>query len=349
MVFGLDLRSLSTVLDAGLSPQVGLVSRRPIDYSGSSEQVTNACHAANQLLQRLTLTTPTTGYPGCTTTAANICGRLKSQKCQRPSLLRVVAIVMLVAVLLAAGFSVFMYLSSMENKKADPPTKESSNKRMLKSRMVSPALSKMAPAQDWLVTTLPDNTTELSQMADTQPDQITSLPGVISTNKTGKSTNLGLPRSDSPHVPDSDFQSVPLSHQARDVGIPRCRNGYKLLAGTCIRLVVSTGWFRIKAGKFYYDAKLACRMEGATLAMPKTEELDVALRGLVKSEGDNKEHWIGMEEKDGTWYWADGSVVDSNGDGIQASQVTTNGLRDVDSTGETQLDTPCGTTRVATV
>ncbi|KAI8489553.1 hypothetical protein Bbelb_327200 [Branchiostoma belcheri] len=28
---------------------------------------------------------------------------------------------------------------------------------------------------------------------------------------------LGLPRSDSPHVPDSDFQSVPLSHQARDV------------------------------------------------------------------------------------------------------------------------------------
>ncbi|KAI8484112.1 hypothetical protein Bbelb_382300 [Branchiostoma belcheri] len=37
---------------------------RPIDYSGSSEQVTNACRAANHLLQRLTLTTPTTGYPG---------------------------------------------------------------------------------------------------------------------------------------------------------------------------------------------------------------------------------------------------------------------------------------------
>ncbi|KAI8479380.1 Neuronal acetylcholine receptor subunit alpha-7 [Branchiostoma belcheri] len=37
---------------------------KPIDYSGSSEQVTNACHAANQLPQTLTLTTPTTGYPG---------------------------------------------------------------------------------------------------------------------------------------------------------------------------------------------------------------------------------------------------------------------------------------------
>ncbi|KAI8516756.1 hypothetical protein Bbelb_053370 [Branchiostoma belcheri] len=36
---------------------------KPIDYPGSSEQVTNACRAANQLLQRLTLTTPTTGFP----------------------------------------------------------------------------------------------------------------------------------------------------------------------------------------------------------------------------------------------------------------------------------------------
>ncbi|XP_078687673.1 C-type lectin BpLec-like [Branchiostoma floridae x Branchiostoma belcheri] len=56
-----------------------------------------------------------------------------------------------------------------------------------------------------------------------------------------------------------------------------------------------------------------CWMEGATLAMPKTEELDVALRDLVKTEGGNKQHWIGMEEKDRTWYWVDGSVVGDNG------------------------------------
>ncbi|XP_078615625.1 C-type lectin mannose-binding isoform-like [Branchiostoma floridae x Branchiostoma japonicum] len=56
----------------------------------------------------------------------------------------------------------------------------------------------------------------------------------------------------------------------------------------------------------------ACKKEGATLAMPKTEELDVALRNLVKTEGGNAYHWIGMVEKKGTWYWADGSKVDNN-------------------------------------
>ncbi|KAI8516962.1 hypothetical protein Bbelb_055430 [Branchiostoma belcheri] len=121
--------------------------------------------------------------------AANICGRLKSYKCHRPSLLRVIAITIAVVALLGAGVCVFMYLSSMENKNADPPIKESPNKLMLKTSIVSSALSKMAPAQAWLATTLPDNTTELPQMADTQPDQLKSLPGVISTDKTGISTN----------------------------------------------------------------------------------------------------------------------------------------------------------------
>ncbi|KAI8493424.1 hypothetical protein Bbelb_288210 [Branchiostoma belcheri] len=32
---------------------------KPIDYSGSANHDTNACHAANQLLQTLNLTTPT--------------------------------------------------------------------------------------------------------------------------------------------------------------------------------------------------------------------------------------------------------------------------------------------------
>ncbi|XP_019627871.1 PREDICTED: C-type lectin domain family 4 member M-like [Branchiostoma belcheri] len=92
--------------------------------------------------------------------------------------------------------------------------------------------------------------------------------------------------------------------------VPRCKKGYRLLAGTCIKLV-STGWYGL--GRSHDGAKKACRKEGATLAMPKTEELDVALRDLVKTEGPNKGHWIGMEEKEGTWYWVDGSLVGQNG------------------------------------
>nr|ABY54816.1 c-type lectin 3 [Branchiostoma japonicum] len=60
-------------------------------------------------------------------------------------------------------------------------------------------------------------------------------------------------------------------------------------------------------------AKKACMTAGATLAMPKTRELDVALRDLVKREGGNNQHWIGMEKKRGTWYWLDGSLVGNNG------------------------------------
>ncbi|XP_078615624.1 CD209 antigen-like protein A [Branchiostoma floridae x Branchiostoma japonicum] len=57
----------------------------------------------------------------------------------------------------------------------------------------------------------------------------------------------------------------------------------------------------------------ACKTEGATLAMPKTEKLDLALRNLVKTKGGNNDHWIGLVEKERTcsWSWADGSSVDS--------------------------------------
>ncbi|KAI8516960.1 hypothetical protein Bbelb_055410 [Branchiostoma belcheri] len=244
--------------------------------------------------------------------AANICGRLKSYKCHRPSLLRVIAITVVVAALLGAGACVFMFLSSMENKNADPPIKESPNKRMLKSRMVSPALSKMTPAQAWLVTTLPDNTTELPQMADTQPDQSTLLPSVISTDKTGISTNeTALQTNERDQAP---ARPPPVHGDSfGNIHVPLCKKGYRLLVGTCIKLVVSTALFGLINGKVYYHAKLACWMEGATLAMPKTKELDAALRDLVKTEGGNKEHWIGMEDKDRTWYWVNGSKVGHNG------------------------------------
>ncbi|KAI8516959.1 hypothetical protein Bbelb_055400 [Branchiostoma belcheri] len=242
--------------------------------------------------------------------AENICGRLKRYKCHRPSLLRVITITVAVVALLGAGFCVFMYLSSMENKNADPPIKESPSKPMPKSSMV---LSKMTPAQAWLATTLPDNTTELPQIADTHSEQSILLPGVISTQKTGISINKETALQTTEK--DQAVARPPPVHgdSFGNIHVPRCKKGYKLLAGTCIKLVVSTLFGLIKAGKFYYLAKMDCWMEGATLAMPKTEELDAAQRDLVKTEGGNKEHWIGMEEKDGTWYWVDGSKVGNNG------------------------------------
>ncbi|KAI8516277.1 hypothetical protein Bbelb_048580 [Branchiostoma belcheri] len=53
----------------------------------------------------------------------------------------------------------------------------------------------------------------------TQPRHTTEL---LRARREAEQVELGLPRSDSPHVPDSDFQSVPLSHQARDVGSSEC-------------------------------------------------------------------------------------------------------------------------------
>ncbi|KAI8514168.1 hypothetical protein Bbelb_084920 [Branchiostoma belcheri] len=60
----------------------------------------------------------------------------------------------------------------------------------------------------------------------------------------------------------------------------------------------------------------ACKEEGATLAMPKTKELDHALRNLVKTSGGNSGHWIGMRVIcTGIWFdsyeikWVDGSPL----------------------------------------
>ncbi|KAI8516955.1 hypothetical protein Bbelb_055360 [Branchiostoma belcheri] len=264
---------------------------------------------------------------GCTTSTENIWGRLKSYKCPRPSLLRVITVAIPVVALLGAGVCVFMYLRSMENKNADPP-----DKPMLKSHMVSPALSKMTLAQAWLATTLPDNTTELSQMADTQPDQSTSMRGVISTDKTGISTDLTqetalltTERDQAVARPPPLTQETALLTTERDQAVarpppvhgdssgnttkvPRCRKSYELLAGTCV-IFASASFLMMP----YNEAKKTCMNEGATVAMPKTEELDVAIRDVIKRERGNKEHWIGMEKKGETWYWVDGSKVDNNG------------------------------------
>ncbi|CAH1248787.1 CD209 [Branchiostoma lanceolatum] len=86
-----------------------------------------------------------------------------------------------------------------------------------------------------------------------------------------------------------------------------CPVGYKLVVRTCFQLN-----FRKMS---YGDASKACKTEGAMLAMPKTEELDVALRNLVRTEGHNLQYWIGMWDTERLllhkrqWFWEDGSKL----------------------------------------
>ncbi|XP_035689154.1 macrophage mannose receptor 1-like [Branchiostoma floridae] len=91
--------------------------------------------------------------------------------------------------------------------------------------------------------------------------------------------------------------------------IDNCQVGYKLLARTCIRI-----YFREVGHK---DARKICETDGATLAMPKTEELDQALRSFVHKEGHNAQFWIGLRNKPlifhklskRHWIWEDGSTL----------------------------------------
>eukprot|EP00058_Branchiostoma_floridae_P012915 XP_002598403.1 hypothetical protein BRAFLDRAFT_83178 [Branchiostoma floridae] len=103
-----------------------------------------------------------------------------------------------------------------------------------------------------------------------------------------------------------------------------CPPGYKLLTSTCVRLS--------SRKMTYWNAKSACKKEGATLAMPKTEELDHALRDLVRMEGGNSEHWIGLKKKwcfllhERRWKWEDGSTL-SNYKGWSPGQPDNHGWR----------------------
>ncbi|KAI8502469.1 hypothetical protein Bbelb_200570 [Branchiostoma belcheri] len=87
----------------------------------------------------------------------------------------------------------------------------------------------------------------------------------------------------------------------------RCQDGYHLLTRNCVRL-----HFRTLSHK---DAREACEREGARLAMPKTEELDIALRKLVRTVGQNMDFWIGLFDKENfcrrerRWEWVDGSTL----------------------------------------
>ncbi|XP_035682627.1 uncharacterized protein LOC118420028 [Branchiostoma floridae] len=81
-----------------------------------------------------------------------------------------------------------------------------------------------------------------------------------------------------------------------------CKDGYIRLGQHCIRLVPIL--------KSFVDAQQACMADGATLAMPKTKELDLALRRLVKTSGGSNDHWIGMKRVvDLDWTWVDGTLL----------------------------------------
>ncbi|XP_078695141.1 CD209 antigen-like protein A [Branchiostoma floridae x Branchiostoma belcheri] len=88
-----------------------------------------------------------------------------------------------------------------------------------------------------------------------------------------------------------------------------CPVGYRRLVGTCIR--------RSYDEKTHNDAEKACLEEGATLVMPKTRELDLALRKLVSMEGYNLDYWIGLTiGPERMWEWSDGSLLDEQSYGV---------------------------------
>eukprot|EP00058_Branchiostoma_floridae_P019287 XP_002604777.1 hypothetical protein BRAFLDRAFT_70628 [Branchiostoma floridae] len=99
--------------------------------------------------------------------------------------------------------------------------------------------------------------------------------------------------------------------QAHFVAADGCPAGYKLVAArTCIRLLFPK--------VTYYNARKICKIDGANLAMPKTKELDLALRKHIRSEGLNLQYWIGLRDRGPyrplrkakrIWKWEDGTTL----------------------------------------
>ncbi|KAI8490321.1 hypothetical protein Bbelb_320590 [Branchiostoma belcheri] len=80
-----------------------------------------------------------------------------------------------------------------------------------------------------------------------------------------------------------EVQVFPIAWNMRNGGY---QDGYIRVGWPCIKLASSL--------KSFWDAQLSCVEEGATLAMPRTEEFDHALRRLVHTSGGNFQHWIGL-------------------------------------------------------
>ncbi|XP_035696693.1 uncharacterized protein LOC118430090 [Branchiostoma floridae] len=226
---------------------------------------------------------------GCAS-AANVCGLLRNckTKCDRYRLLRGILIAVAVAALLGGGVSMYRTASTANKVEAaqpadsKPPSRSIKESLLAKNTFLSSAGLMATTAFAMATPAPPDAPTAPPEVAPAPPEVTPSLPEVTPAPPEVTPAPPEAPKDDS------------------------CGTGYKLVGGALIRLA--------KEMQSHYYAMAACKKEGATLAMPKTEELDVALRNLVKTEGGNKDHWIGLEERGETcsWYWVDGSKVDSN-------------------------------------
>ncbi|KAI8498233.1 hypothetical protein Bbelb_241770 [Branchiostoma belcheri] len=111
---------------------------------------------------------------------------------------------------------------------------------------------------------------------------------------------------------------------ARNLQNGGCQFSYRPVVGTCIRLSAGT--------KSYDDARKACIDDGETLPMPKTRELDVALRNLIKTTGQNQDFWIGMKDVEPfllhkrRWQWEDGSALGNYQSDRDGAASTTSGV-----------------------
>eukprot|EP00058_Branchiostoma_floridae_P028477 XP_002613968.1 hypothetical protein BRAFLDRAFT_67468 [Branchiostoma floridae] len=255
----------------------------------------DGCDSPDQLTDAMPDALQQANDGGCASTA-NVSGLLRNckTKCNRSRLLRGILIAVAVAALLGGGLCIFMYLTgSTANKQAEaakpadskPPSRSIKESRFGKNSSLSSA-GLMTTAAFAMASPAPSvDPPAPPEVAPAPLDVATAPPEGI-----GKSEVVGTSGISAVSAPKDDS----------------CGTGYKLVGGALIRLA--------KEMQSHHYAMAACKKEGATLAMPKTEELDVALRNLVKTEGGNKDHWIGLEERGETcsWYWVDGSKVDSN-------------------------------------
>ncbi|KAI8516966.1 hypothetical protein Bbelb_055470 [Branchiostoma belcheri] len=172
-----------------------------------------------------------------------------------------------------------------------------------------------------MVTSLKEATATLSEAEATPPEMVTSLKEATATLSEAplRKASATLPEvaratSEATTTPQEVTTTVlGDNNEANTMTLPqmtvtkktalRCQTGYKFVAGACIRLYLER--------KDHGRAQWACKSDGATLAMPKTEELDVALRDLINSVDDyyGKGYWIGLGEEYSTWYWLDGTPL----------------------------------------
>ncbi|KAI8480605.1 hypothetical protein Bbelb_416770 [Branchiostoma belcheri] len=173
------------------------------------------------------------------------------------------------------------------------------------------------------------------------------LPTDIATSTSLPKFKMGLVRHMGIHTWDSDQVSenpkcggdhhIAVKQPTISVSCQGMRVGWRMRTGGCQDGYRSrrVGLACIRLGtvlKSLSNARQACNVEGATLAMPKTEELDLALRRLVRRSGGNSDHWIGLRFtcprlffgtcSFGTWEykWVDGLPLGRGG--TQVRQVT---------------------------